>query len=191
MAASRDVQGDTTDLFATSPQMRRRRRRGVIVKFGLLAALMLAIAALVTLILTVLNSSFGLVAVENAKSPSQLVASLGYPQDTDLGELTKQELVSCWDRRSPPTSGAGSSASSASSTTAWCSRTSTSSTIYACRTSHLPHAGYLPGVVPMSRSWWSSGLWSPRSSAPGHSSTRPSTGTGLKRWQPRNIRMQS
>ena len=93
MAASRDVRGDTTNLFATSPQLRRRRRRGVIVKFGLLAALMLAIAALVTLILTILNSSFGLVAVENARSPSQLVASLGYPQDTDLGELTKQELV--------------------------------------------------------------------------------------------------
>ena len=54
---------------------------------------MLAVAALVTLILTILNSSFGLVAVENARPPSDLVRSLGYPQDTELGDLTKQELV--------------------------------------------------------------------------------------------------
>ena len=92
-AVSRDAQESATDLFVTSPQMRRRRRRGVIVRFGLLAALMLAVAALVTLILTILNSSFGLVAVENARSPSDLVGSLGYPKDTELGDLTKQELV--------------------------------------------------------------------------------------------------
>ena len=93
MAASRDVQGNSKDLLVTSHQMKKRRRRGIIVKFGLLAALMLAVAALVTLILTILNSSFGLVAVENARPPSQLVQSLGYPADTELGDLTKQELV--------------------------------------------------------------------------------------------------
>ena len=93
MAASREADVRTTDLLVTSPQMRRRRRRGVIVKFGLLAALMVAVAALVTLIITILNSSFGLVAVENVRSPSELVASLGYPKDTELGDLTKQELV--------------------------------------------------------------------------------------------------
>ena len=93
MAALRDAQGGTTDLLVTSPQMMRRRRRGVIVRFGLLVALMLAVVALVTLILTILNSSFGLVAVENAKSPSDLVSSLGYPKNTELDELTKQELV--------------------------------------------------------------------------------------------------
>ena len=54
---------------------------------------MLAVAALVTLILTILNSSFGLVAVENARPPSELVGSLGHPEDTELGDLTKQELV--------------------------------------------------------------------------------------------------
>ena len=93
MAGSREVQEGTTDLFMTSPQMRRRLRRGVIVKFGLLVALMLAIAALVTLILTILNSSFGLVAVENVRSPSDLAGSLGHPRDTELGNLTKEELV--------------------------------------------------------------------------------------------------
>ena len=94
MAAYRDAQGSTaTNLFALDPQIKRRRRRGVIVKFGLLVALMLAVAALVTLILTILNSSFGLVAVENARAPSDLASSLGYPQDTELADLTKQELV--------------------------------------------------------------------------------------------------
>lgn len=93
MPASQDAHERVTNLFVTSTQMRRRRRRGVMVKFGLLVALMVAVAALVTLIITILNSSFGLVAVENAKPPSELVASLGYPRDTELGELTKQELV--------------------------------------------------------------------------------------------------
>jgi len=63
------------------------------VRFGLLVALMLAVAALVTLILTILNSSFGLVAVENVRSPSDLAGSLGHPRDTELGDLTKEELV--------------------------------------------------------------------------------------------------
>ena len=93
MAASRDVQGATTDLLVMSPHMRRRRRRGVLVKFGLLAALMLAVTVLVTLILTILNSSFGLVAVENERSPSELVGRLGNPEGTELGDLTKHELV--------------------------------------------------------------------------------------------------
>lgn len=94
MAASGDPSGRTaTDLFAVDPRTRRRRRRGTIVRFALLAALMVAVAALVTLIITILNSSFGLVAVENVRSPSGLVSSLGYPPDTDLDELTKQELV--------------------------------------------------------------------------------------------------
>ena len=86
-------QGTRTDLFSVDSQTRRRQRRGTIVKFGLLVALMVAVAALVTLILTILNSSFGLVAVENARPTSDLVSSLGYPSDTELGELTKQELV--------------------------------------------------------------------------------------------------
>ena len=93
MAVSQDIQVPASDLFATSDQMRRRQRRGVIVKFGLLVALMVAIAALVTLVITILNSSFGLVAVENSRSPSELVSGLGYSEDTDLGSLSEQELV--------------------------------------------------------------------------------------------------
>ena len=94
MAGSRDPQAKSrNDLFAVDPVIRRRQRRGVIAKFGLLVALMVAVAALVTLILTILNSSFGLVAVENARPTSDLVSSLGYPSDTGLDELTQQELV--------------------------------------------------------------------------------------------------
>ncbi|MXZ68480.1 MAG: phosphate ABC transporter permease PstA [Acidimicrobiia bacterium] len=73
--------------------MRRRQRRGLIARFALLGALMVAVAALVTLIVTILNSSFGLVAVENERSPEDLVASRGYPAGTALGDLTKEDLV--------------------------------------------------------------------------------------------------
>lgn len=92
-AGPEGAQGDPSDLLATSAHARRRQRRGVIVRFGLLAALMVAVAALVTLIITILNSSFGLVAVENARSPSELMTSLGYPEHTELGALSRQELV--------------------------------------------------------------------------------------------------
>ncbi len=82
-----------SNLLRSSSQMRRRQRRGLIARFALLAALMVAVAALVTLIVTILNSSFGLVAVENARSPSELVASRGYQADTALGDISKEDLV--------------------------------------------------------------------------------------------------
>lgn len=75
-------------------QLRRRRGVGRAVRISLLAALMTAVAALVTLLLTVLNSSFGLIAVENENPPRDLVASLGYPADAELSDLSKRELVS-------------------------------------------------------------------------------------------------
>ena len=81
------------DLFTASPYMARRRRKGSFVKYTLLLALMAAVAALVTLIITVINSSFGLAAVENARSPSELAAGLGYPEGTELGSLGKEDLV--------------------------------------------------------------------------------------------------
>lgn len=81
------------DLFTASPHMLRRRRKGSFVKYSLLLALMAAVAALVTLIITVINSSFGLAAVENVRSPSELAAGLGYPEGTELGSLGKEDLV--------------------------------------------------------------------------------------------------
>ena len=92
-ASGREVGSGASDLLQTSAQMRRRQRRGLIAKFALLGALMVAVAALVTLIVTILNSSFGLVAVENERSPDQLVTGLGYPEGTALGDLSKEELV--------------------------------------------------------------------------------------------------
>ena len=87
------VGGGSSDLLRTSAQMRRRQRRGLVAKFALLGALMVAVAALVTLIVTILNSSFGLVAVENVRSPGDLAVSRGYPEGTALGDLTKEDLV--------------------------------------------------------------------------------------------------
>ena len=75
-------------------QLRRRRGMGRAVRIGLLAALMTAVAALVTLLLTVLNSSFGLIAVENENSPRDLVSSMGHPADAEMSDLGKQELIS-------------------------------------------------------------------------------------------------
>lgn len=87
------VGGGSSDLLRTSAQMRRRQRRGLVAKFALLGALMVAVAVLVTLIVTILNSSFGLVAVENVRSPGDLAVSRGYPEGTALGDLTKEDLV--------------------------------------------------------------------------------------------------
>lgn len=92
-APGMEVNGGATDLLQTSSQMRRRQRRGLIARFALLGALMVAVAALVTLIVTILNSSFGLVAVENERSPDELVTGLGYPEGTPLGDLSKEDLV--------------------------------------------------------------------------------------------------
>ena len=92
-ASGREVGRGASDLLRTSSQMRRRQRRGLIARFALLGALMVAVAALVTLIVTILNSSFGLVAVENVRSPGDLAVSRGYPEGTALGDLTKEDLV--------------------------------------------------------------------------------------------------
>ncbi len=71
-----------------------RSRRGRVVRLTLLAALMVAVAALVTLLITIINSSFGLVAVANEVSPDSLVTSLGYSDDVELASVSKDELVS-------------------------------------------------------------------------------------------------
>lgn len=70
-----------------------RHRRGTLLKFGFLAALMLAVIALLTLLLKVIDSSLGYVALENQVQPRELVAGLGYGDDIDLFDLPKEELV--------------------------------------------------------------------------------------------------
>ena len=71
----------------------RRRRRGGYLKVAFLAALMVAIVALGTLLYTVINSSFGLVAIENEIDPASLVVASGYDADRSMEDLTKGELV--------------------------------------------------------------------------------------------------
>ncbi len=70
-----------------------RHRRGTIFKFSFLVALMLAVIALLTLLLKVIDSSFGYVALQNEVQPRELMADLGYGEDVDLVDLPKDELV--------------------------------------------------------------------------------------------------
>jgi phosphate transport system permease protein len=72
----------------------RRTRRARIWQLSFLSMLMLAVLALGTLLYTVINDSFGQVAVVNARDPEDVLASLGYdPATTSLSDLSKDELV--------------------------------------------------------------------------------------------------
>lgn len=72
----------------------RRTRRARVWQLGFLSLLMLAVLALGTLLYTVINDSFGLVAIVNQQDPEDVVAGLGYdPATTGLSDLSKDELV--------------------------------------------------------------------------------------------------
>lgn len=72
----------------------RRKRRARIIQLSLLLALVIAVLALVTLLYTIINDSFGLVAQVNQTEPEEIVASLGYdPAEVGLGDLSTEELV--------------------------------------------------------------------------------------------------
>jgi phosphate transport system permease protein len=68
-----------------------RRRQGRLFKLSFLVALMVAVLALLTLLFEVIDSSFGLVALENAIQPSELVSQFGL--EGDLVDLSKEDLV--------------------------------------------------------------------------------------------------
>lgn len=71
-----------------------RTRRGLVVKSLFLLALIIAVVALVTLLFTIINDSFGLVAIVNQQEPEEIVASLGYnPETTGLADLSYDDLV--------------------------------------------------------------------------------------------------
>lgn len=72
-------------------QLSRRSKRGTYLRASFLFSLMLAIVALLTLVFNILNSSFGLVAVQNEVEPSALVEVAGL--EGGLKDLTKHELV--------------------------------------------------------------------------------------------------
>ena len=62
----------------------KRKRRALYVRLGLLLALTIAVLALATLLFTIINDSFGLVAQVNQVEPEAIVESLGY----DPNEVT-------------------------------------------------------------------------------------------------------
>ncbi len=75
-------------------QLDQRKRRGAFVRGLFLLALVLAVLALATLLYTIINDSFGIVAIVNQNEPEDVVASLGYdPATTTLEDLSFDELV--------------------------------------------------------------------------------------------------
>lgn len=86
------------DYFPTEQEyeglLRKRTRRALWVQGALMFALVIAVVALITLLFTIINDSFGLVAQVNQVEPEAIVASAGYnPADIGLGDLSKDELV--------------------------------------------------------------------------------------------------
>lgn len=72
----------------------RRRRRARVFQLACLMALALAVLALATLLYTIINDSFGLVAIVNENDPEQIVSDLGYdPEVTNLNEVSYDEMV--------------------------------------------------------------------------------------------------
>ena len=86
------------DLFPTEEQYRddlgRRRRKAWAFRMFCLAMLTIAVLALTTLLYTIVNDSFGLVAVVNENDPGDIVSGLGYdPEVTSLDEVSYDELI--------------------------------------------------------------------------------------------------
>jgi phosphate transport system permease protein len=72
----------------------RRTRRGRFAQFGFLTLLIVAVLALVSLLITIIDDSFGLVAIVNQQEPEAVVAQFGHdPTVVGLSDLSKDELV--------------------------------------------------------------------------------------------------
>ena len=72
----------------------RRGRRGRRAHFGFFSLLILAVLSLATILFTIIDDSFGLVAIVNQEEPEAVVARLGYdPETVSLGELSKEDLL--------------------------------------------------------------------------------------------------
>lgn len=89
---------ERNDLFPSESEYRglvsRRARRARIFQASCLLALTIAVLALATLLYTIINGSFGLVAVVNQNDPEAIVAELGYdPETTDLVDIDYDQMV--------------------------------------------------------------------------------------------------
>ena len=72
----------------------KRTRRGRFVQVLFLLLLMVAVVGLGILLYTIVDDSFGLVAIVNQSEPEDIVASLGYdPATVNLNELSKEDLI--------------------------------------------------------------------------------------------------
>jgi phosphate transport system permease protein len=74
-------------------QTRRRSRWGLVYRLLFLGALLLAVLSLLTLLYTIVNRAFGLVALEDTIEPAELVAELGLAPGLELAELDPESLV--------------------------------------------------------------------------------------------------
>ena len=75
-------------------QLAKRTRRGTGAKLTFLALLTVAVLGLVILLYTIIDDSFGLVAIVNQNNPEDVVAAAGFdPGTTSLGDLDKEQLV--------------------------------------------------------------------------------------------------
>jgi phosphate transport system permease protein len=87
-----------TDLYPSEEEyaglLDQRIRKASLFQFFCLAMVTIAVIALATLLYTIINDSFGLVAIVNQNQPEEIVAGLGYdPETTALNELTFDEMV--------------------------------------------------------------------------------------------------
>jgi phosphate transport system permease protein len=72
----------------------QKNRRSKVFQLAALSMMTLAVLALATLLYTIINDAFGLVAVVNEREPEAIVAEAGFdPETTTLGDLDKDELV--------------------------------------------------------------------------------------------------
>ena len=72
---------------------RKRSRRGVFFRLLFLSSLAVAVLSLLTLLYTVVNQSFGFIALESTIPPDQLIADFGFPPETELADLDADSLV--------------------------------------------------------------------------------------------------
>ncbi|MFP5333663.1 MAG: hypothetical protein ACLGHX_15050, partial [Acidimicrobiia bacterium] len=75
-------------------QLHTRRRKATFSSAVFLMVLVVAVVALATLLYTITNEAFGLVAVINEQEPEDVVAAAGFdPAEVTLEELDKDDLV--------------------------------------------------------------------------------------------------
>jgi phosphate transport system permease protein len=78
---------------AAAKHDRKRSRRGVLFRLLFLTSLVVAVLSLLTLLYTVVNQSFGFVAIESTIKPEEVISGLGLPPGTQLPDLDTDKLV--------------------------------------------------------------------------------------------------